>query len=120
MLNAVIRHGEGKVPTEVIVQPTLPPVSPWQFAKVPLVIVATKAVSTETLNVEEVQDAPPLINVMDHPRLPESIRPSTVPPGDQLAADDTDGNTNAHNASTTPKSNMIFFKTIFNISDHSS
>ena len=52
---------------------------------------------------------------MENPTLAESIRPSVVPTGNQLAADATDGNTNAHNANTAPKSNMLFFETIFNI-----
>jgi hypothetical protein len=53
--------------------------------------------------------------LVENPMLPESIRPSVVPTGDQLAADATDGITNAHNAITTPKSNTLFFETIFNI-----
>ena len=68
-----------------------------------------------TLNVEEVQDDPEFVNGMENPMLPESIRPSVVPTGDQLAADATDGNTNAHSAIAAPKSNMLFFETIFNI-----
>ena len=68
-----------------------------------------------TLNVEEVQNDPEFNAGMENPTLLESIRPSVVPTGDQLAADATDGNTNAHNAITAPKSNMLFFETIFNI-----
>jgi hypothetical protein len=79
------------------------------------VIVATVALSTVTLNVVAVQDAPILIAATENPKLAESHLPSVVPTGDQLAADATDGNTNAHNANTTPKSNTLFFETIFNI-----
>jgi hypothetical protein len=57
--------------------------------------------------------------VKENPRLAESILPSLVPAGAQLAADAADGNTNAHNANTTPTSNTLFFKAIFNISKHS-
>jgi hypothetical protein len=49
---------------------------------------------------------------MENPRLPESSLPSEVPTGDQLAADPTDGTTNAN---TTPNSNTLFRNTIFNI-----
>ncbi len=42
-----------------------------------------------------------------------------LPAPAQLAADATDGNTNAHSAITAPKSSMLFFETIFNISKHS-
>jgi hypothetical protein len=81
------------------------------------VIVATAALSTVTLNDVLGQDDPELIprSAALKPRLPESIRPSVVPIGVKLAAEATDGNTNAHNAITTPKSNKLFFETIFNI-----
>jgi hypothetical protein len=89
--------------------------SPWQFAKLAPVIVATAALSTVTLNVVAVQDHPELSAGSENPRSAESILPSVVPTGDQLAADATDGNTNAHNANTAPKSSTLFFETIFNI-----
>ncbi len=82
-------------------------------------IVATAALSPVTLNVEAVQDDPNPKAAEENPKLPESIRPSVVPTGAQLAADATDDTTNAHNANTTPKSSMLFFETIFNISKHS-
>ena len=68
-----------------------------------------------TLNVVAPQTDPEFSAGAKNPRLAESSRPSVVPTGDQLAADATDGNTNAHNAITAPKSNMLFFETIFNI-----
>ena len=74
-------------------------------------IVASAALCTVTLNVEAVQDDPEPVAPMENPTLPESMFP--VPA--QLAADATDGNTNAHSAITAPKSNMLFFETIFNI-----
>jgi hypothetical protein len=86
-----------------------------QFTKLALVIVATAALSTLTLNCVEAQDDPEFTAVTENPRLPESIRPSVVPTGAQLAADATDGNANAHSASAAPKSSMLFFETIFNI-----
>jgi hypothetical protein len=89
------------------------PTSPWQFWKLAPVIVATAALSTVTLNDEAVQTAPVPTDGMENPRLPESILP-VVPIGVQLAADATDGNTNAHNANTPPKSNKLFFEAIFN------
>jgi hypothetical protein len=69
------------------------------------------------LNDEAAQVPPELSAARENPKLPESSRPSVVPTGDQLAADATDGNTNAHSAIATPKSNMLFFKTLFNISN---
>jgi hypothetical protein len=68
-----------------------------------------------TLNVEDVQDDPEPVAGIENPMSDESIRPSVVPTGAQLAADATDGNTNAHSAITAPKSNMLFFETILNI-----
>lgn len=85
------------------------------------VIVATAALSTVTLNVVAAQAVPvppnPIIGIagMKNPKLGESILPSEVPAGVQLAADATDGNTNAHNANTTPTRNTLFLETIFNI-----
>ena len=110
----VIRHGK-LVPVAVVVQPTPLPTLPWQFAKLAPVIVATAPLSTVTLNVEAVQAVPEPTAGTENPRLPESSRTSEVPTGVQLPADATDGNTNAHNAITTPKSNMLFSETIFNI-----
>ncbi len=106
----VARHGK-LIPVAVVVHPTNVPSVPWQSAKLTPVIVATAAVSTVTLNDEALQAHPRGTpkGAKENPRLPESILPSLVPTGDQLAADATDGNTNAHNANTTPKSNMLFF-----------
>ena len=88
--------------------------SPWQLPKLAPVIVATAALSTVTLNVvaEQAVEAPTA--GMENPKLAESILPA-VPTGVQLAADATDGTTNAHNANATPKSNTIFLETIFAI-----
>ncbi len=110
----VIRHGK-LVPVVVVVQPTPLPRLPWQFAKLAPVTVALAALSTVTLNVEVVHAVPEPAAGKENPRVPESILPSAVPKGAQLPADATDGNTNAHNAITTPKSNMLFSETIFNI-----
>jgi hypothetical protein len=73
-----------------------------------------------TLNVVEVQDTPVPAAGMENPKLAESSRPSVVPTGAQLAAEATDGNTNAHSAMAAPKSNMLFFEAHLNISKHSS
>ncbi|MET0601118.1 MAG: hypothetical protein ABW167_03935 [Baekduia sp.] len=100
-------------------QPMLLPKLPIQFAKLALVIVATAALSTVTPRDVEVHDDDVPSAGMENLRLFVSILPSLVPTGNQLAADATDGNTNAHNAITAPKSNMLFFKSIFNISQHS-
>ena len=86
--------------------------SPRQFTKLAPVIVATAALSTLTLYVVAAQDHPELSAATEYPRLAESILPSVVPTGAQLAADATDGNTNAHDANTTPKSNTLFFEII--------
>jgi hypothetical protein len=78
-------------------------------------IVATAALSTTTANDVAPQDAPEPLIGREYPRLAESILPSVVPTGDQLAADATDGTTNAHEASRAPKSNTLFFEKILNI-----
>ena len=88
--------------------------SPWPFPKLAPVIVATAALSTVTLNDVWVQDVPVANAGMKNPKLAESILPA-VPTGVQLAAEATDGTTNAHNANTTPKSKTLFLETIFNI-----
>jgi hypothetical protein len=89
-----------------------------QFGPILLaVIVATATLSTVTLNDEVGQDHPAFSAETENPMLPESIRPSVVPTGIQLAADATDATTNAHNANTTPKSNKLFFETILNITE---
>ncbi len=82
-------------------------------------IVATAALSTVTLNDVAVQADPEPVAAVENPKLLESIRPSVVPTGAKLAAEATDGNTNAHSAITAPKSNTLVFETIFNISKHS-
>jgi hypothetical protein len=110
----VARHGK-LVPTKVILQPLPKPRSPTHWLKLALVIVATAALSTVTpKDVAPQPDAEPSAGT-ENPKLDESIRPSAVPTGDQLAADATDGNTNAHNANTAPTSNELFFETMFNI-----
>jgi hypothetical protein len=68
-----------------------------------------------TLNDVAPQDDPEPVAGTEYPRLAESSLPSVVPTGAQLAADPTDGNTNAHSAITTHKSNALFFETILNI-----
>jgi hypothetical protein len=90
--------------------------SPRQFAKLVPVIVATAALSTLTLNVDAAQVHPAVSAEMENPKLPESSRPSAVPTGAQLAADATDGTTNAHTANTTPKNDKLFLEITFNIS----
>jgi len=114
VLTGVTRHGK-LVPAAVEVQPTELPRLPWQLAKLAPVTVATAALSTETLNCVEVQADPEPVTGMENPKLDESSLPSVVVTGVQLAADATDGNTNAHSAITAPKSSMLFFETIFNI-----
>ncbi len=111
---AVARHGK-LVPVAVRVQPLAPPRSPTHWLKLAPVIVATAALWIVTLNVTAPQEDPEPVAGREYPRLAESSLPSVVPTGDQLAADATDGNTNAHSATTTPKSNTLFFETIFNI-----
>ena len=71
------------------------------------------------LNCVAVQDPPEPVAGMENPRVAESARPSVVPTGAQLAADATDGNTNAHNANAAPRNNKLFFEAIFNISKYS-
>jgi hypothetical protein len=110
----VIDHGR-LVGATVIVHPTDAPRLPWQSEKLALVIVASAALSTLTLKVVARQDAPAFSTALENPKLPESILPSEVPTGVQLAADATDGNANAHTANAAPKSNKLFFETIFNI-----
>jgi hypothetical protein len=114
----VASHGR-LVAVQVKVHPTKIPISPRQFAKLAPVIVATAALSTETLNVVAAQDNPEFHAGMENPDWPKSIRPSVVPTGAQLADDATDGNTNAHDANTTPKSITLFLETIFTIARHS-
>jgi hypothetical protein len=82
--------------------------------KLAALIVATDGLSTVTWNDVEPQLEPEPVIGMENPRSPESIRP-VVPTGSHAAAEATDGNTNAHSAITAPKSNMLFFETIFNI-----
>ncbi len=93
--------------------------SPWQFLKLAPVIVATAPLWMVRLNDVALQDAPVPNAGIANPKLAESILSPEVPIGDQLAADATDGTTNAHNANTTAKSNVLFFETIFNILEHS-
>ncbi len=114
VVSAVARHGK-LVPVAVMVQPLPAPRSPAHWLKLAPVIVATAALSTVTLNVVAPQLPVLPIAGMKNPKLPESSLPSLVPTGDQLAAEATDGNANAHSAITAPKSTMLFFETIFNI-----
>jgi hypothetical protein len=93
------------------------PRSPWQFPKLAPVIVANAPLSTVTLNVVAVHVDPIPAAGTENPKLPDSIRPSVVPTGDQLAAVATDGNRNAHDANAALKSSMLFFETIFNITN---
>jgi hypothetical protein len=65
-----------------------------------------------TLNVTAPQEPPEPVAGRENPRLAESILPSVVPTGDQLAAGATDGNANAHNAIAALKSNRLFLETI--------
>jgi hypothetical protein len=111
----VTRHGK-LLPVAVAVQPTAIPTSPWQLTKLAPVIVATAALSTVTLNDDRAQVAPKPNGETENPKLLESSLPSEVKTGNQLAADATDGTTNAHTANTTPKRDMLFFS----ISRHSS
>ncbi len=86
---------------------------PWQFLILTPVIVATTALWTVTLNAVAVQADPEPVAAVENPKLLESMLPAPA----QLAAEATDGNTNAHSAIAAPKSNMLFFETIFNISN---
>jgi hypothetical protein len=111
-VSAVARHGK-LVPVAVAVQPREAPAFPTQFTNEEAVTVATAALSTVMLNDTALQTDPEFNAGAKNPRSDESIRPSVVPTGDQLAAEAIDGITNADSANTTPKSNTLSFETFF-------